>query len=163
MEESANIETWQKVLHFLNGIGADIDAVHCTDYTTIPFRMSNQYYEVRIESPTGLSMHSLVEFKFHICIDLPFGDCGEFIELIKKYFGVKIIELTKWVKGKSENGYGIEGILIAEESERILSVTKTDEGVRFMEECDGHFSVVHSKEGALKLIEELKQWIILNC
>ena len=31
--------------------------------------------------------------------------------------------------------------------------------VRFMEECDAYYYVTYSKEDALKVISELKEWI----
>ncbi len=71
------------------------------------------------------------------------------------------MELTKWIEGKSENGYGEKGILIKGGRERILSVVKNKKGVQFMEECDGNFSETYSKEDALKLIDELREWINL--
>jgi len=64
-----------------------------------------------------------------------------------------------WIEGKSENGYGEKGILIKGGDEKILSVVKNEEGIQFMEECDGYFREVYSKEDALKLIDELREWI----
>ena len=70
------------------------------------------------------------------------------------------IIMQKWKTGKSENGYGFDGILLIGGNERILSVVKTSEGIQFMEECDGFFSETYSKEDALKIIDELRNWII---
>ena len=64
-----------------------------------------------------------------------------------------------WIKGKSENGWGEKGILIKSGDERILSVVKNEKGIQFMEEGDGYFKEVYTKEEALKLIDELRAWI----
>ena len=69
--------------------------------------------------------------------------------------------MEHWIEGKSENGYGEKGILLKEGDERILSVVKNKNGIQFMEECDGYFSHIYTKEEALKLIDELREWI--NC
>lgn len=71
------------------------------------------------------------------------------------------MKLTKWIEGKSENGYGDKGILLKGGRERILSVVKNESGIKFTEECDGVFSETYSKEDALKLIDELREWINL--
>lgn len=72
--------------------------------------------------------------------------------------------LTKWRIGKTENGYGEEGLLLKGEKDfddgRILSVRKDGNYFIFSEECDACFSVTYIKEEALQAIEELKQWII---
>lgn len=64
-----------------------------------------------------------------------------------------------WIEGRSENGHGKKGILIIGGELRLLSVVKTKEGIQFMEECDGYFSETYTKEDALKLIDELQEWI----
>lgn len=69
------------------------------------------------------------------------------------------MELTKWVEGRSENGYGDGGILLKGIDERILSVVKTEKGIQFMEECDGYYSETYSKADALKVVDELREWI----
>jgi hypothetical protein len=69
--------------------------------------------------------------------------------------------MEHWIEGKSENGYGEIGILLKEGDERILSVAKKENGIQFMEECDGYFSHTYTKEEALKLVDELREW--LNC
>ena len=69
--------------------------------------------------------------------------------------------MEHWIEGKSEKGYGEKGVLIKEGGESILSVVKTENGIRFMEECDGYFSHTYTKEEALKLVDELREWI--NC
>ena len=69
------------------------------------------------------------------------------------------MELTKWIEGVANNGYGEKGILMKGGDERILSVVKTKNGIQFMEECDGYHSITESKEDALILIDELREWI----
>jgi len=69
--------------------------------------------------------------------------------------------MEHWIEGKSGKGYGEKGILLKEGDERILSVVKNENGIRFMEECDGYFSHTYTKEEALKLVDELREW--LNC
>lgn len=41
----------------------------------------------------------------------------------------------------------------------ILSVQKTEKGFMFMEECDCVHYKEYTKQQALELVEELKQWI----
>lgn len=67
-----------------------------------------------------------------------------------------------WNKQRVENGYGEMGIVLKGGNGRILSALKTDKGICFMEECDGCFSQTFTKDQALALIEELKQWIENN-
>ena len=67
--------------------------------------------------------------------------------------------MKHWINGKSENGYGLKGVLL-KSGERILSVVKTDNGIRFMEECDGHYERTYTTEEALELLDELKEWIL---
>ena len=64
-----------------------------------------------------------------------------------------------WEKGRIENGYGEEGIILKGGDGRIVSISKTDEGVKFTEECDGYFSETYTKEDALKIVDELRAWI----
>ena len=64
-----------------------------------------------------------------------------------------------WKKGKTQDGYGDDGIILKADRDRILSVCKTDEGIKFTEECDGHFTETFSKEDAIKLIDELREWV----
>ena len=70
-------------------------------------------------------------------------------------------ELTKWKTGKSENGYGEDGIVLLDgDLDRVLSVTKQEGGqIQFMEECDGHFRLTCGKEDALRVVDELRSWI----
>ena len=44
----------------------------------------------------------------------------------------------------------------------ILSVEKEDGKFKFSEQCDYHFSETYTKEEALELVEELKEWINEN-
>jgi hypothetical protein len=67
--------------------------------------------------------------------------------------------MEHWIEGKSGNGYEEKGILIKGGDERILSVVKNEDGIQFMEECDGYFSETYTKENALKLIDELRAWV----
>ena len=67
--------------------------------------------------------------------------------------------MEHWIEGRSGNGYEEKGILIKGGDERILSVVKNEDGIQFMEECDGCFSETYTKEEALKLVEELREWI----
>jgi hypothetical protein len=67
-----------------------------------------------------------------------------------------------WIEGKSENGFGENGILLESEDANILSVVKNQNGIKFMEECDGWFSRTYTKDEALKLIDELKEWVNLQ-
>ena len=67
--------------------------------------------------------------------------------------------MKHWVERKAEYGYGEKSIVIREGNERILSVSKDEKGITFMEECDAWFSHIYTNEEALELIEELKDWI----
>ena len=64
-----------------------------------------------------------------------------------------------WIEGKSEKGYGKKGIIIKGGDKKLLSVVKSEEGIRFMEECDGYFSETYTKDDALKMIDELREWV----
>lgn len=64
-----------------------------------------------------------------------------------------------WFEGKSEEGRGDKGIIMKRGSGQLVSVVKNEEGIQFMEECDGHFSADYSREEALELINELKEWV----
>ncbi len=67
--------------------------------------------------------------------------------------------LTKWTECKSQNGYGENGIVLKGGDNRILSVVKNENGIEFMEECDCYFSETYTKEDALKVIDELREWL----
>lgn len=69
------------------------------------------------------------------------------------------MKLTKWIEDKTGKGFEEPGILLKGGANSILSVAKTEEGIRFMEECDAYFSETYSKEDALKLVDELREWI----
>ena len=64
-----------------------------------------------------------------------------------------------WIEGGSENGYGEKGILMKGDDQKILSVVKNGDDIRFMEECDGYYCEIYSKEEALELVDELREWI----
>lgn len=66
--------------------------------------------------------------------------------------------MKHWEVAKLEQRYG-KRITLKGCNERILSVTKTDEGMEFMEECDGWFSHTYTKEEVIELLDELKDWI----
>ena len=67
--------------------------------------------------------------------------------------------MDHWIEGKSEKGYGEKGIILKEGDRSILSVVKKENGIQFMEECDGYFSYTYTKEEALKLVDELLEFI----
>lgn len=67
--------------------------------------------------------------------------------------------MNHWIEGKSEKGYGEKGIILKEGDGSILSVVKKENGIQFMEECDGYFSHTYTKEEALKLVDELLEFI----
>jgi hypothetical protein len=69
------------------------------------------------------------------------------------------MKLTKWEEGEVDYGREKIGLILKGGGRRILSVAKTEEGVEFMEMCDHWFSEVYTKEEALQVIEELKEWI----
>ena len=64
-----------------------------------------------------------------------------------------------WEICRIENGYGEEGIILKGGDGRIVSISKTEKGIKFTEECDGHFSETYTKEDALKIVDELRAWI----
>lgn len=66
--------------------------------------------------------------------------------------------MIHWLEIKSDEGE--KGILIKEGYSRILSVVKKQKGIQFMEECDNNYSHIYTKEEALKLVDELRDWII---
>lgn len=67
--------------------------------------------------------------------------------------------MINWVEGNSENGYGKAGILLKGGHQRVLSVVKIGDDIQFREECDGVYCETFTKEEALKVIDELKEWI----
>lgn len=72
------------------------------------------------------------------------------------------MELTKWMTGRTEKGYGKNGlILLDNEGEgNILSLEKSNDGtITFMEECDGCFFVTMSKTDAKQALMEAIAWI----
>ena len=69
------------------------------------------------------------------------------------------MKLTKWIYGKSENGNGDEGIVLNGGENKIVSVVKTNEGIKFTEECDGYYCETFTKQEALIIVDELKKWI----
>ena len=67
------------------------------------------------------------------------------------------MELTKWTEEKSYDGS--EYINLGDVIDNILHVTKTYNGFEFTEACDNYFSIAYSKEDALKVVDELREWI----
>lgn len=77
--------------------------------------------------------------------------------------------MTFWVKDNhcethglgryEENCIKLKGKQI-EDDGRVLSVTIKGDQVEFMEGCDQYYNNAYTKEEALKLVDELKQWII---
>lgn len=65
-----------------------------------------------------------------------------------------------WKEGKSENGYGPKGLILKGEDERVLSIVRSGDTFTFREECDGVFSENFSKNQALEMVEELRQFIL---
>ncbi len=70
----------------------------------------------------------------------------------------EIIDLDKSMKYWKKYGSGTTVNLKGGDGS-ILDVTKITNGIRFTECCDEHFYADYTKQEALELIEELKQWI----
>lgn len=70
------------------------------------------------------------------------------------------MKLTKWIEGNADHGHGEKGILLKGGDESILSVVKIIDIIEFREECDGYFSVQYTKEETLKVVDELREWIL---
>jgi hypothetical protein len=68
------------------------------------------------------------------------------------------MKLTKWEIYKDVEEPA-RAITIKGGENRILSVSKWDNKVSFCEECDGYYRETFTKEEALQLVEELKEWI----
>lgn len=70
------------------------------------------------------------------------------------------MELTKWKKADKINPDNQEEpeeiILVAR---RVLRVSKLNNEIIFIENCDGYFYKAYSKEDALVVVDELKKWI----
>ena len=51
------------------------------------------------------------------------------------------MNLTKWKTGRTETGYGEEGLLLLDgENDSIISIRKMPDGlIEFREECDGYY------------------------
>jgi len=70
--------------------------------------------------------------------------------------------MKHWKEGRpirQNTEQGREGLILKGADERILSVAKTDEGFTFLEECDAYFEHEYTKDEALELIDELRNWI----
>ena len=68
------------------------------------------------------------------------------------------MELTKWNKEVSDNEEVL--YLKAGFDNRILSVSYKEDTFVFTEMCDCYFCNEYNKEDALKLVDELRAWII---
>ena len=66
------------------------------------------------------------------------------------------MNLTKWDIDKDQ---GHERLTLIGGDFRIFSVIKFKDTFVFIEECDQWFSEEYSKEDALKVVDELKEWI----
>ena len=64
-----------------------------------------------------------------------------------------------WRIGRTECGYGENGLILKGDSDHIVSFRKINEGFEIREECDGNFSEIFTKKEVLELVEELKEWI----
>ena len=68
-----------------------------------------------------------------------------------------------WYEIKSESGYGSSGIMLEDEDEhgnKLLSVVRNENGsITFREECNGVYHRLLSKDDALAMLDELRQWI----
>lgn len=82
------------------------------------------------------------------------------------------MELTFWkeetfnrcqlaIEETDEYFYNENGLTLIK-GERILSVVKSKNGIKFREENEGWFNQYYSKEDVLKLLDELKWWIENN-
>jgi len=70
------------------------------------------------------------------------------------------MKLTKW--REFEYSSGVTSLALEGGDERILLVHKTSEGIKFEEACDQYFSESYTKEDALKVVDELRQWILCD-
>jgi hypothetical protein len=66
--------------------------------------------------------------------------------------------MKHWTKGREPVGEGNKGIIL-KQNHQVVSVYKIDGKISITEECDGWYEAEYTKEEALELIEELKQWI----
>ncbi len=65
-------------------------------------------------------------------------------------------ELKYFYIGRTESGYGVTGICLAD---RLLSIAEENDKIIFREECDGRFYEVYTKEQAIELLQEAIEWI----
>ena len=71
------------------------------------------------------------------------------------------MKATKWEEDCSDFSCNAKSITLKDGfTDRILSVTKDANKIIFMEECDRYFSVEFTKEEALKVVDELREWIL---
>jgi hypothetical protein len=58
--------------------------------------------------------------------------------------------------GRTENGYGLAGIIL---DEKVFSIAKVDGKIVFREECDGFFQEEFEPKEAVELLKEAIDWI----
>ena len=63
----------------------------------------------------------------------------------------------KVIDGGQYNNDGIE--LIGKDNDNVVSIGFEDGEVKFSEECDGYYSILMSKQDAIKALEEAIAWI----
>lgn len=70
-----------------------------------------------------------------------------------------------WKESRTDNGYGPIGLVLMdhnnfESNARVLSLYKQNDGsIEFLEECDGYYYVLLSKEHAIEALQEAIDWI----
>lgn len=69
------------------------------------------------------------------------------------------MKLKYFKQGTNSFNKKVSGIYI----DRILSITKIDYGIRFMEDCDRCFDEKYTKEDAIELLMEAIDWIKEGC
>lgn len=62
-------------------------------------------------------------------------------------------------KDASSDLHKTKNIVLNKGENRILSVTKSEDGIQFMEECDRYYRHTYTKAEALELINELLDWV----
>jgi hypothetical protein len=62
---------------------------------------------------------------------------------------------TQWEFGRTELGYGCEGICLGS----VVSICVKNGEVIFREECDGYHTVEVSKNDALRILDDAMEWI----
>lgn len=67
-----------------------------------------------------------------------------------------------WKEERVDRGHGIEGIVLPDDDgeTNVFSVSKEDEFFFFTEERDAWGTAHFTKEQALQMIDELREWIL---